>query len=234
MLEKVIIFFLIFVIYAFLGWVCEVINSLIREKKIINRGFMIGPYCPIYGVGIILISILLEKYHDDVIATYVFSILICGLLEYFTSYFMEKIFKVRWWDYSDRKCNINGRVCLENLLVFGLAGCYIVYISNPLIIKFLLKVPFPVLLVMSIIIASGMMVDFVISANIILNLKELDRNAKKDYTEEISKKVKKIIKSKLVLHRRMLREYPNIRKKINLDKIIEEIKKKIEHSQKHK
>lgn len=77
---------------------------------------MIGPYCPIYGWGALAITILLKRYIDDWIVLLFMSIITCGILEYATSYVMEKLFHARWWDYSRRKYNINGRVCLETLI----------------------------------------------------------------------------------------------------------------------
>ena len=85
------------------GWFIEIINGLIQTKKFVNRGFLIGPYCPIYGVGGILITLLLSKYYDDPIVLFFMGIAVCGILEYLTSYIMEKFFKARWWDYSKRK-----------------------------------------------------------------------------------------------------------------------------------
>ena len=108
----------LFFIYSFLGWVMESILETVRKKRFVNRGFLIGPYCPIYGAGVLLITILLAKYNDDIWITFLMSLLICGTLEYATSYIMEKIFKARWWDYSYRKFNINGRICLETLIPF--------------------------------------------------------------------------------------------------------------------
>ena len=131
MLRTIELYFLLFFTYSVLGWIMEVTKTLIDKKKFVNRGFLIGPYCPIYGYGVILLTILLKKYQSDIPATFIFSILICGTLEYFTSYFMEKIFHARWWDYSKRKFNINGRICLETLLPFGIMGCLILYIVNP-------------------------------------------------------------------------------------------------------
>ena len=82
-----------------------------------------------------------KKYQNDLIITFFMSIIICGILEYFTSFFMEKIFNARWWDYSKRKFNINGRVCLENLVLFGIASCFIIYVTNQFIINKINKIP---------------------------------------------------------------------------------------------
>ena len=99
--------FLLFMLYSIMGWLLEVTCKLIEKHKFINRGFLIGPYCPIYGHGAILMILLLIKYQSDPLLLFTMSIVICSILEYFTSYIMEKVFKARWWDYSRRKFNIN-------------------------------------------------------------------------------------------------------------------------------
>ena len=204
----------------------EVTLKLISEKKFINRGFLIGPYCPIYGYGVLLITILLRKYQEDILATFVFSILICGLLEYFTSYFMEKIFHARWWDYSQRKFNINGRICLETLIPFGIMGCLIIYITNPVILNLLNKIPDLALHIISIFLFVCYIVDNIISGKIISNLKEMSVSVK-DNTEEISEKVKRIISKKSGLHRRLVKAFPLIKSKVNIKEWLSKKEEKI-------
>ena len=135
------VYFLLFMIYAMSGWLMEVICKLIQYKRFINRGFLIGPYCPIYGYGALLITFLLRKYTDDPIILFFMAIIICGVLEYLTSYFMEKIFKARWWDYSQKKFNINGRVCLNTIIPFGILGIFIMYVSNPFLLSKIEQLP---------------------------------------------------------------------------------------------
>ena len=101
----------LFITYSIIGWVIEEIDILILQKKVVNRGFLIGPYCPIYGFGSLFIILFLNKYLDDPIVLFFMTMISCGILEYLTSFIMEKIFKTRWWDYSDEKFNINGRIC---------------------------------------------------------------------------------------------------------------------------
>lgn len=215
MLRTIELYFLLFFTYSVLGWVMEVTKTLIDKKKFVNRGFLIGPYCPIYGYGVILLTILLKKYQSDIPATFIFSILICGTLEYFTSYFMEKIFHARWWDYSKRKFNINGRICLETLLPFGIMGCLILYIVNPAFLNIYGKMPNIALHIICGILLAVYITDNIISGKIISNLKEISVNVK-DNTEEISKKVKKIITQKSALHRRLVEAFPSIKAKVNL------------------
>mgnify|MGYP002659176713 CR=1 FL=1 len=225
------IYFLLFMTYAILGWCMEVTCKLIQYKRFINRGFLIGPYCPIYGYGAILITFLLKKYTDDPIILFFMAIIICGTLEYLTSYFMEKIFKARWWDYSQRKFNINGRVCLENLVLFGLASCVIIYVTNPFIIKHLKMIPSMVQNVLIGALLAVHLVDNIVSYKIILNLKKVS-NEIKDDTIEISEKVKNIIHNKSRLYRRLVNAFPNIKEKVKFKKwtlkeILEDIKRQI-------
>ena len=218
----------LFFIYSIAGWIMESVNISIRNKKITNRGFLVGPYCPIYGWGVVLITILLQKYHEDIVATFFLSILICGTLEYATSYFMEKIFKARWWDYSTRKFNINGRICLETLIPFGIAGTAITMWINPFLLKYINMIPVEIMQIILGVISILFIVDIIVSLKIILNLKEMSREFK-DNTDEISNKVKMIIKKKMVLYRRLVRAFPRIKENVFYSKW-DEIKKKIEES----
>lgn len=214
-MEIVCKYFLYFIIYSFLGWFMEVCVSLWNKHKFINRGFLIGPYCPIYGWGCLAIILVVGKDTSDILGVFLKAILICSLLEYFTSYFMEKIFHARWWDYSKRKFNINGRICLETLLPFGIMGCLILYIVNPAFLNIYEKMPNIALHIICGILLAVYITDNIISGKIISNLKEISVSVK-DNTEEISKKVKKIITQKSGLHRRLVKAFPNIKAKVNL------------------
>ena len=224
--EKIKIYILIFFIYAIAGWIMETVSISIRNKKFVNRGFLIGPVCPIYGYGVVLVSILLKKYQDDIIATFCMSIIICGLLEYFTSYFMEKIFNARWWDYSQKKFNINGRICLENLVLFGIASCFIIYITNPFIVSKIELIPSNMQTTIIVMLLLIHIVDNIVSYKIILNLKQVS-NEIKDNTLEISEKVRHIIHSKSIFHRRLVNAFPNIKEKVDFRKWT--LKEKIEN-----
>lgn len=218
----------LFFIYSFAGWLMEVIRVSKKEKKFVDRGFLIGPYCPIYGYGVLLITILLRKYTDDIIVTFFMSLIICGTLEYLTSYLMEKIFKARWWDYSDRKFNINGRICLENLIPFGIGGCIIVYIINPFLLGIIDFVPDIIMHILLTFLLIGYITDLIVSLKIILNLKIVKKELK-DNTDEISEKVKKIILRKSRLYRRLVNAFPRIKDNVKFYSW-EEIKKKLDES----
>ena len=189
MLKIIEIYFVIFLIYSFLGWFMESVGGILNVKKFVNRGFLIGPYCPVYGTGVVLLTLLLDKYKDDLVTLFFMSILICGSLEYATSFFMERFFNARWWDYHNKKFNINGRICLETTIPFGIAGCTILKVFNPFIIEYVNRVPDYILTIITGIIAFCMIGDFVVSFIIISSFKAETRELK-DNTDEIVEKVK--------------------------------------------
>ena len=225
------VYFLLFMTYAVCGWIMEVTCKLIQYKRFINRGFLIGPYCPIYGYGAILITILLRKYTNDPIVLFFMAIIICGTLEYLTSYFMEKIFKARWWDYSQKKFNINGRVCLNTIIPFGLLGLFIMYVSNPFLIGKIEQLPETVLNGLSIVLLVIYIVDNIVSGIVIRYVRKTEKDFGKelDNTEEMTKKVKEILQNKSVLHRRLLNAYPKLEAvKIKIKEKKQEIKEQVE------
>ena len=127
--------FYIFIIYAIIGWFMEVAIVSVKKRKITARGFLIGPWCPIYGFGALFITFLLKKYYEDPIVLFIMSFLLGTILEYITSYIMEKLFHARWWNYSDHRFHINGRVSLTTSLGFGALGLILVYFFNPFFLK---------------------------------------------------------------------------------------------------
>lgn len=206
---KTFILIALFLIYSFIGWIVEVSAFLIQDHKFVNRGFLIGPVVPIYGTGGILITILLTKYQSDPIVLFCRAVIVCSILEYLTSYIMEKIFKTRWWDYSNKKFNINGRICLSNLIVFGIMGLVMVYLINPFLIDILNKID-PILLkcVVSILMVL-FVIDFFVSFSVTSKIKNVGKVVFKDSTEEINAKVKEILLSKGKLTRRVIKAFPN-------------------------
>ena len=127
--------FLYFLIYSFLGWVWEGIVSLKERHKIVNRGFLNGPYCPIYGVGALAFVFLDQYFGNNLFFMFLVGGLIACVIEYITSWAMELIFHARWWDYSNKRFNINGRVYLRGFLAFGL-GALGVHFGHQYIVGF--------------------------------------------------------------------------------------------------
>ena len=196
--------FLLFIIYSFLGWCMEMVVCYFATRKWVNRGFLIGPICPIYGWGCLLIILLLKRYLDDPLVLFGMSMVLCSLLEYYTSYLMEKLFKARWWDYSHKKYNINGRICLDNILAFGILGLLMMYFINPFVVKMLGFVSTKVLNIVAIIIFVIFLVDSIVSLKVISGFKKVAKSIHKDSTEEITKKVRKILSKQGKLYRRLV------------------------------
>lgn len=193
----------------------EVLWALIKEKKIINRGFLIGPYCPIYGVGCLLLTTLLNNYKNNIISLFILSIIICSILEYLTSYIMEKLFKARWWDYNKYKFNINGRICAETMIPFGILGVMVVHYINPFLIK-IINTNTIIFTILSV----TFIVDICTSFTIISSLKKTMNTVKKDNTEEITKRVREIIKQKSFLQQRLIKAFPDFKSTLELIKKI--------------
>ena len=134
-MEKFIFYFFLFFLYSILGWIIESTYVGIIDKKFVNRGFLIGPYLPLYGSSAIIMIFYLNQYKGNPLTVFLLAMFVCTFLEYITSYIMEKIFKARWWDYTNQKFDINGRVCLKNSFLFGVLSLFLIYLIHPLIIK---------------------------------------------------------------------------------------------------
>lgn len=201
-------YILLFLFYAVLGWCMEVVVSLVYRHKFINRGFMIGPYCPIYGVGVLFITIFLSRYRNDLGVFLIMTMFSCTLLEYVTGYIMEKLFHARWWDYSDKRFNLNGRVCLDTMIPFGLLGVTVVYVLNPIVMKGIMAVPFVVRKIVSIFLALVFICDLIVSSKVMSEMKHV-KYKNKDNTEEITKKVKKALNEKNFFTKRLVDAFPD-------------------------
>ena len=207
-------YFLVFLIYSCIGWCMEVIFSLIEKKRFVDRGFLLGPYCPIYGFGMLLIVFLLRNYLDEPLVLFILSMVICIILEYFTSYFMELIFKARWWDYSKKKYNINGRICLETAIPFGFGGTLIMYIIHPLIMYFVSNISNVMMIIVGITLIVLFIIDNVVSFNTVLKINGVDFKDYVDNTEEITELVREHLMKHSKLTKRLISAFPNARVKL--------------------
>ena len=113
--------FVWFIIYSFFGWVYESLWASFNERQWVNRGFLSGPVIPIYGFGAVSFVLLLSDINNPAYI-FILGMLIASILEYFTSWAMEKLFHARWWDYNHYPFNLNGRICLYGALLFGFCG----------------------------------------------------------------------------------------------------------------
>ncbi len=209
-MKEFLYYFLFFVIYCFLGWLMESIFCACIEKKWANRGFLIGPWCPIYGFGVLIGTFYITQYRDNAVTVFLLAAIICSILEYVTSYIMEKIFKTRWWDYSNHKFNLNGRICLSNSIGFGLLTLLVIYVLNPLLFSLLDMLPNLALLIIGSCLLVLFIIDTVTSFNIIYKIKKTADTLRRDSTNEISKMVEEIINKKF-FQRRILKAFPKFK-----------------------
>lgn len=172
-----------FIVYAFLGWVCEDIYCGIGKRKFINRGFLYGPYCPIYGFGALLVIYPLLMVSKHPIVVFIFGMVLTSILEYITSFVMEKLFATRWWDYSTYPFNINGRICLQNSLLFGLMALVVVYGLHPIVSRFVERIPLGFLVIFLIMFTILFVIDIVNTVIVLLRRKKVFLKLKEDIDE---------------------------------------------------
>ncbi len=203
--------FLLFWVSSILGWIVEVIVCSITDKKLVNRGFLIGPYCPIYGCGA-LIMLTLTPFRNSLSVCFVMALFLCSVLEYITSYVMEKLFKIRWWDYSNDSFNINGRICLRNAIGFGALGVIFTRFISPFYYSIVDNFSYNLLLTIAIIVLIITLIDIFISFNAMNSIKniiskDLSKYKNKDATLDVKKLIKKKVLNFNFLEKRLISTY---------------------------
>lgn len=190
--------FYLFIISSFLGWITEVIFSLYRKKKFVNRGFLYGPLCPIYGIGVVIIYLSLNYFIDfagnessyfNYLSIFSIIAIVTTVLEYITGYTMEKVFSARWWDYSENLFNINGYVCLKFTIFWGFSGTILALLAKYLISLFDISK-----LGNGIFLNTAYILIFILSIDIILTIKSLVDFRKLLYEIEKSSRIIEEIK----------------------------------------
>lgn len=161
-------FIWIFISYAFIGWCTEVAYAALNTGRFVNRGFLNGPYCPIYGFGVVIVVAVLTPIKDNLLILFVGSLFLTSVLEYFTGLVLEKIFHNKWWDYTNEPFNIQGYVCLKFSIMWGLACTFVMKLVHPAIYKAITVIPFVAGVVILIIIMIGFTVDCCVTVATIL------------------------------------------------------------------
>lgn len=224
---------LLFFLYSFLGWITEVILKYRQYHRFINRGFLIGPYCPIYGSGVVIATLLndiLAPLESSYGTSFIISFVFCGLLEYLTSYFFEKKYHARWWDYSQKPMNLNGRVWIGNLILFGLAGMVITRILNPIFFAFLDTLNPMTIYMMAGTLSIIFLSDYIFSRFIMGLLKKAVESSDADNSEAIANEARELFKDKNLLYSRIVDAYPNVQFTTNkVKERLEKIKKEKEN-----
>lgn len=154
---------LFFFTFSIMGWIWEVAVHFVQTGEFVKRGVLYGPWLPIYGSGGILVLILLRKVFKNAICTFFLTMMLSAIIEYSTSWALEKMNGVRWWDYSGYFMNLNGRICLEGIVVFGIGGCMIVYIVAPNLERIIKKINLNFKLILCTVLIAFFIVDAVYS-----------------------------------------------------------------------
>ena len=184
--------FLIFILFSFIGWISEVIYvGVTSAHKFVNRGFLHGPLCPVYGFGGVVILMLPPSLYATWIPLFFASMILCTIVEYFVSWLMEKLFHTRWWDYSHYKIQLNGRICLLNSILFGFLGVVVIHFVYPLMIDLLNSLGQTLINISGMIILAVLSVDIFFTvrklvdfANVMKKLKEFGETLNSHYGQE--------------------------------------------------
>lgn len=183
--------FLLFLCYSFVGWVWETTYCSIKQRQFVNRGFLFGPICPVYGFGGMMIMYLLRPWADTWIPLFFASMFLTSLLEYMTSWGLEVLFHTKWWDYSQRKFNLHGRICLAGAVTFGVMGTLICHFVHPPLEQAILSLPYKTACIVAGSLFTVFIVDIAVTVKGLVDftehmakLKEFAEGFKERYREE--------------------------------------------------
>lgn len=249
----------IFLIYAFIGWCTEVAYAALNTGKFVNRGFLNGPVCPIYGCGVLLVVSVLTPLKDNLLILFLGSMILTTLIELVTGFLMEKIFHNQWWDYSNQPFNFHGYICLRFSIMWGLACTGIMDIVHPIIYKVIKIVPHLVgWILMAIFLVAffsdlGVTVAGILKFNKRLRLMneiaeklheisdEIGENIYENVSEtmekgeehkaELQKKYKELVEKKNPIHNRLMKAFPGMKSRIHQESLnqIRKYNDKINH-----
>ena len=177
--------FWIFFLYAFLGWCTEVSYAALVTGTFVNRGFLNGPVCPVYGFGAVIVLNCLTPLADNLLLLFLGSVALTSALEWFTGFVLEKLFHQRWWDYSDEPFNLSGYVCLRFSIAWGFACMFVVKLLHPTILLFIRLIPKPLGVVLLFVLGAGMAVDLTATVSTIVKL-----NRRLAQIDELAAKIK--------------------------------------------
>jgi uncharacterized membrane protein len=203
-----------FVLYSFLGWACETIYCSCIRKRFINRGFLNGPFCPVYGFGALLVINLFGRYQDDLLALFLLSVIVTSAVEYVTSFAMEKLFHLSLWDYSGRKWNLNGRVCLHNSLLFGVLSVLMVRVIHPWVIRMFEAIPPWLIVAVLSVLAAYFIADLSVSAAALVRINRVagKRQLELEHLAGLRDEIRSRSKERLhTVHKRLLKAFPNMK-----------------------
>ena len=156
--------FFYMILYSFSGWVLESIYKSFLEKQPVNSGFLKGPFCPIYGFGALIMLFALNSLKGNIILLFTVSFVVLTIWEYIAGIILEKVFKTKYWDYTNNRFNINGRVCLLNSFFWGVLGVVFINYVHPFVENYIQMIPTNILLYVNIVVYILIGIDLIITA----------------------------------------------------------------------
>ena len=200
----------IFFVYSFIGWCGEAAMAAVRRHKFVNRGFVSGPLCPVYGAGAAAVAVFLPELHDRLFFLFLGGMIVTTFVEYLTGRLLELIFHRKWWDYSDEKFNLDGYVCLKNSAIWGLCSVLMICFFDPLLCRLIDLIPRLAGNILLWILGVLLVIDAVGSGVAVLGLKKKQSRITQ-ITEELHK-TSKLLENALTtrIQKRMVSAFPNI------------------------
>lgn len=200
----------IFFVYSFIGWCGEAAMAAVHRRKFVNRGFVSGPICPVYGAGAAAVAVFLPELKDQLFFLFLGGMIVTTFVEYLTGRILELIFHRKWWDYSDQRFNLDGYVCLKNSAVWGLCSVLMICFFDPLLCRLLVLIPRLAGDILLWILGVLLVIDAVGSGVAVLGLKKKQSRITQ-ITEELHK-TSKVLENALTtrIQKRMVKAFPNI------------------------
>lgn len=164
---------LYFTIYSILGWICECIYCAAIDKVWVNRGFLNGPVCPVYGFGAMFVILLLQGFKDNIALLFIMAVIVTTTLEYITAVILENAFHLKWWDYSNYKLNYKGRICVLNSTLFGLLSLFLIEILQPFVVAKISLIPYGYAFILTLIIVGIFAVDFAFTVSSLVDMNKM-------------------------------------------------------------
>jgi len=188
MLKELVYLISYFFVYSFIGWLLESTYKTILQKKVVNSGFLLGQFCPIYGFGALIMYLSLRNLTNNIFVLFLFGLIVLSIFEYIVGVFLEVVFKTNYWDYSKNKFNIQGRVCLKNSIYWGILGIIFMKMIHPKVEKLVNVIPI-IYLVIGIVVL--MTIIFVDTIGTVIKLVNINKRLKKwsEITESIRSKI---------------------------------------------
>jgi len=231
-------------IYAFMGWCIESVYASLEDAHFVNRGFLNGPFCPIYGFGALILIIVLRPVMDNILLLFIGAVILTSVLEYITGFALEKVFNHKWWDYSSRSFNIQGRICLRFSIYWGIISVLILKILHPQVIDWIERIPAYYGLIGLFILLTYFLGDFILTLSSVIKLnvlivqmhsigleieetmehiKQTSLEGIEDTIDELKGKYETMSIKIISSHQRLLKAFPNLRS-THYDHILQDIK----------